>query len=65
MPDTEPVLLTVSQTAVRLSLSKTRVYELVNGGELERKYIGDRSYRIPVESIDAYVASLPTEPALP
>lgn len=60
----EQILLTVSEAAVRLSLSKTQVYELAAAGDIPKRYIGNgqRNYRLAVEDVDKYAASLPTEP---
>lgn len=62
--DDERVLLTVGQAATRLSLSKTQVYELAAAGEIPKRFIGNgkRNYRLAVEDVDKYAASLPTEP---
>lgn len=55
--ETEAVLLTVEEAAVRLRIGRTTAFALVSSGAIESVTIG-RSRRIPVEAIDAYVASL-------
>lgn len=47
-----------------LGLSRTSVYDLCADGKLEKKYIGKgtRNFRITVESIERYVASLESDP---
>lgn len=52
-----PRLLKVEQAAARANLGRTKIYELIHGGELESVKIG-RSRRIPVEAIDDYVQRL-------
>jgi excisionase family DNA binding protein len=53
----EKLLLTVEETAQRLSIGRTRAYELVLCGALESVKIG-RSRRVPVEALESFVASL-------
>lgn len=52
-----PLLLTVEDAAERLSLGRTKVYELIRSGELEAVRIG-KSRRVPADALDAYVAGL-------
>lgn len=47
-------LLTVAETMRRLSLGRTKVYELLNEGHLQSVKIG-RSRRILIESLEAFV----------
>jgi excisionase family DNA binding protein len=51
-----PVLLTVPQAAYVLSVSRTKVYELIFSGHLESITIGSLR-RIPRASIDRFVRS--------
>lgn len=62
--DDEPVLLTVGEAATRLAMSKWKVYELVAAGDLTKKYIGARNFRLDRKDVDEYAASLPTEPPI-
>jgi excisionase family DNA binding protein len=48
-------LLTVEEVAERLRLGRTKVYELMNSGELAYIKIG-RACRIPRDSLYAFVA---------
>lgn len=52
--DGQQVLLTIPQTAQRLGVGRTTVYELTTAGELEVVHIG-RCARIPVASVDNFV----------
>lgn len=60
----DKLLVTVREAAQMLSVSEWTVYELASSGQLERRYIGTgkRFFRIPVDSLRAYVDSLPEEP---
>ena len=51
------VLLTVKETAERLNIGRSKMYELVLSGEVESVQIG-RLRRIPAVAVDAYVSSL-------
>lgn len=51
-------LLTVAETAARLSLSTRTVARLVSGGTIKGKKYG-RSTRIIAASVDAFITSLP------
>jgi excisionase family DNA binding protein len=53
----EKLLLTVEETAERLSIGRTRAYELVLCGALESVKIG-RSRRVPVGALESFVARL-------
>lgn len=60
------LLVKVAEAADMLSVSEREVYRLMADGNLERRYIGkkgSRNYRITVESLQAYVDGLSTEPA--
>lgn len=51
------LLLTVPEAAVALSISRSKLYELLAVG-LVRSVRIDGSRRIPVEALDAYIACL-------
>ncbi len=50
-------LLTVEEAAERLSIGRTKAYELVASGELESVTIG-RCRRVPAEALEPFVAKL-------
>lgn len=52
---TATVLLTVRDFVNATGISRSKVYELMNSGELESIHIG-RSRRIPTEAVEAFVA---------
>ena len=60
----EPIALSVKDAAKSLSLSKSRLYELISEGQIEARKIGGRTV-IPYASLQALVASAPLmkEPA--
>lgn len=61
----KPLLVTAKEVAELLGVSTFVVYELASdGGPLERRYIGKgtRNFRLTYESVERYVAGLPTEP---
>ena len=51
------VLLTVEAAAERLSISRTRMYELIKSGEVMSVRVG-RLRRIPVDALEAFIARL-------
>ncbi len=53
----EKVLLTVEEAAERLSIGRTKAYELMATGALESVTIG-RCRRIPVEALEPFVTTL-------
>lgn len=65
MSDVKPSLYRVKDLAARWSISEWEVRRLVKAGELERRYVGTsgRTYRITAASVEAYEASLSSEPA--
>ena len=65
MSDVKPRYYRVKDVAVLLSIGEWEVRRLVAAGELERRYIGksDRYYRITAASVEAYEATLSSEPA--
>lgn len=56
-------LLTVEETATRLALSRTRVYGLINAGQLVKVKVG-RSTRIPTKCIEEFIDRLIRNPEL-
>lgn len=56
------ILVSVTEAARMLSLSKRRVYELANAGTLTKRYVGARQFRLDAAEVRAYAQSLPTEP---
>lgn len=52
-----PLLHSVSETAQRLSLGRTKVYELISDGRLQLVKVGRKSL-ITETSIEAFVTSL-------
>ncbi|MPY99445.1 MAG: helix-turn-helix domain-containing protein [Actinophytocola sp.] len=52
-------LLTVEETAERLSIGRTTVFALLKSGELESVQLG-RLRRIPAKAVEAYVERLRT-----
>jgi len=62
-PDPAPVLVTIKQAALMLSLGRSTVYELIGDGKLEVVHIG-RSARVPVDAIAKLVAGLRTAEAV-
>lgn len=57
----DPILITVDQAAEVLGLSNWRIYDLLNKGEIESRYLGRGTRRVVVESLREYVAGLPTD----
>jgi len=53
----ERVLLSIICAAERLSLGRSKVYELMQAGELRAVRIG-RAVRIPTSEVDGYAARL-------
>jgi len=51
------LLLTVSDAAVALSISRSKLYELLAAGLIGSVRI-DGSRRVPLQALEAYVASL-------
>jgi excisionase family DNA binding protein len=51
------LLLTPNDAAIRLSIGRTAIYELIATGELESFKIG-RSRRIPSAAVESYVERL-------
>ena len=55
MSDDPKDLLTVDEAAHKLSLGRTKIYELMDAGEIRAIRI-DRARRIPAEEIPAFIA---------
>jgi excisionase family DNA binding protein len=56
-PATQPVLLTPEQAALRLGISRWKVYDLLRRGQLSSVRIGS-CRRIPTAAIDDFIATL-------
>ena len=60
MPDTAraaPLLVTAQEAADILGVGRTKLYELINRGELRPVHIG-RSLRLPVAELERFVEGL-------
>lgn len=55
--DRPRVLYRIEEAAQLLSVSKSRVYELIRSGQLRTVKVG-KSHRVPARSLDEYVALL-------
>lgn len=53
------LLLTIADTGPKIGVGRTKVYELIEAGEIETVRIGRRRL-VVAESIDAYVERLRT-----
>ena len=53
----EPRLLTPAQSGIRLGIGRSKVYELMQSGQLASVKIG-RSRRIHIDVVDAFIDSL-------
>ncbi len=53
----EKVLLTIPECADRLSLGRSKIYQLMQAGELRAVRIG-RAVRVSVREVDAYAERL-------
>ncbi|GAA4898587.1 hypothetical protein GCM10025789_15690 [Tessaracoccus lubricantis] len=56
-PMPAPLLYTVKEAASLLSIGRTRVYELLNQGSLEKVKIGN-STRIPADALQTFLDAL-------
>ena len=54
---TERVLLTTAEAASRLSIGRSKLYELVGGGQIVTVRIG-RAVRVPASEVERYAAEL-------
>ena len=64
MPPTYPnrrehLLYTIPEAAAALRISRTKLYELLDSGDVESVYIG-RSRKIPAEALRIYIDRLRT-----
>ena len=53
----EPLLYTIPEAATALRISRTKLYELLDSGDVESVYIG-RSRKIPAEALRIYIDNL-------
>jgi excisionase family DNA binding protein len=53
----EPLLYTISEAATALRISRTKLYELLDSGDVESIHIG-RSRKIPTEALRIYIDNL-------
>ncbi|MBR7830241.1 helix-turn-helix domain-containing protein [Actinospica sp. MGRD01-02] len=53
----EPLLYTIHEAAAALRISRTKLYELLDSGDVESVYIG-RSRKIPAEALRIYIDNL-------
>ncbi|MBR7836977.1 helix-turn-helix domain-containing protein [Actinospica durhamensis] len=60
----EPLLYTIPEAATALRISRTKLYELLDSGELASIHIG-RSRKIPAEDLRAYIDHLRARNARP
>jgi len=51
-------LLTVEQVAMELQISKRKVWRMISTGDLRTVRIGDRGTRVPLDTLNEYVAGL-------
>jgi excisionase family DNA binding protein len=56
----DELLLTVETAARRLSLSRSKTYQLIASGALRSVAVG-RSRRVPVDALEAFVGALVAE----
>lgn len=59
---TPRLLLTIPEAARRLSVGRTTLYAMLRGGELASVAVG-RLRRIPIDSLEALLVSLPAAPS--
>ena len=53
----EPLLYTIPEAATALRISRTKLYELLDSGQVESIYIG-RSRKVPAEALRIFIDSL-------
>jgi excisionase family DNA binding protein len=53
----EPLLYTIPEAASALRISRTKIYELLDSGEIESVHIG-RSRKIPADALRSYIDRL-------
>ncbi|MCR4339628.1 MAG: helix-turn-helix domain-containing protein [Gemmatimonadaceae bacterium] len=54
---TDPILLRITEACTALGCSRAMLYRLISDGQIQVVHIGS-AVRIPVASLDAYVARL-------
>ncbi|MEY9887499.1 excisionase family DNA binding protein [Catenulispora sp. MAP5-51] len=54
---TEPLVYTIYEAASALRISRTKIYELLDSGEIDSIHIG-RSRKIPADELRAYIDRL-------
>jgi excisionase family DNA binding protein len=57
MEQLTPIFVTVSEAKRLLAVGHTRIYELMNSGEIEKVKAGAKTL-IPLDSLQRYAASL-------
>lgn len=62
LEETPRLLLTIPEAARRLSVGRTTLYVMLQSGELASVAVG-RLRRIPIDSLDSLLLSLPTAPS--
>jgi excisionase family DNA binding protein len=60
----EPLLYTIPEAATALRISRTKLYELLDSGEIESIHIG-RSRKIPAEALRIYIDRLRAQATRP
>lgn len=58
------LLLRIPEAGRRLGLGRSKAYELVASGEIQSVRISERSIRVPVSALQAYVRRLEEEAGL-
>ncbi|WP_349260063.1 helix-turn-helix domain-containing protein [Actinocrinis sp.] len=53
----EPLVYTIPEAATALRISRTKLYELLDSGEIESIHIG-RSRKIPADALRTYIDRL-------
>ncbi|MGH3026216.1 MAG: helix-turn-helix domain-containing protein [Gaiellaceae bacterium] len=59
----EPLVYTIPEAATALRISRTKLYELLDSGEIESIHIG-RSRKIPADALRTYIDRLRREAKL-
>ena len=52
-----PLLLTVEEASVRMSIGRTLMYSLVRSGAIRSVKVGGRLRRVPAEALTEYIAA--------
>ena len=58
----EPLVYTIPEAATALRISRTKLYELLDSGEIESIHIG-RSRKIPADALRIYIDGLRAQTA--